>query len=186
MAYLIGLDPGFASFGYGVLQADQLRTTIECVGVFHTKKAIKKQSVLAAEDNFVRARELAQFLRNLLLGLSAQKQPIVLVAESMSFPRSSSSAAKVAMSWGILAALSEEWQLPLVQASPQQIKYVLCEDRKASKEAVQGVLMRRYSGQFDAFVKNTPSGQWEHGFDAVGAVVACLGSDVIRIARGMT
>lgn len=186
MAFVIGLDPGFASFGYGVLEVTATGTRVDQVGVLHTKKSGVKQNVLAADDNFCRAREISEMLRRLLSGQMDRGQPLVLAAESMSFPRNSSSAAKVAMAWGVLAALSEGWQLPLVQASPQKIKQVICEDRKASKESLQDALMRRYPGQFDEFVARTPSGQWEHGFDAVGVAVACLSSDVVRIARGMT
>ena len=54
-----------------------------------------------------------------------------------------------------------------------------------SKEEIRDVLLERYPKQFDAFMASTPGGQWEHGFDSVGALVTCLDSDVLRMARGM-
>jgi len=110
---------------------------------------------------------------------------MAIAAESMSFPRNAGSAAKVAMTWGILSDLCHIYQLPMVQATPQEIKKTLCDNKSATKTDIQNALERLYSDQFSPFMRSTPRGQWEHGFDSIGAVVTCLNSDVIRMARGM-
>ena len=96
------------------------------------------------------------------------------------------------MSWGILIDLCHVYQLPMVQGSPQEIKKALCNDKSASKEDVRRALEALYPDEFEPFKARypakkppRPNGQWEHGFDAIGAVVTCLDSDVIRMARGM-
>jgi Holliday junction resolvasome RuvABC endonuclease subunit len=153
------------------------------LNVIRTKKSAKKQNVLAADDNFRRARAISALLMEVL----TKYDPKAIAAEAMSFPRNAGNAAKMAISWGILACLVEERQLPLVQASPQQIKATVCPDQKtATKEDIQNALLDRYGPEgFRAFQESTPEGQWEHAFDSVGVVVTCLGSNVMRMARGM-
>lgn len=178
---VLGVDPGFASFGYSIVQLFPKSEEVLSVNVIRTKKSTKKQQVLVADDNFRRARAIAAMLSEVI----AMHTPAAIAAEAMSFPRNASAAAKVAMSWGILASIVEELQLPLVQATPQQIKKTLTGKTTATKEDVREVLLDRYTNEFDPFMESTPAGQWEHGFDSVGAVVTCLDSDVLLMARGM-
>lgn len=154
---------------------------VRLVEVIRTKKSVKKQNVKAADDNFRRAGAIATVLHD-VVGTWA---PMAIAAEAMSFPRNASAAAKVAMTWGILADLAQVHHLPFVQATPQEIKKSLCGKQTATKADVREALLTLYKGQFDRFMEGTPEGQWEHGFDAVGSVVACLDSDIVRMARGM-
>jgi Holliday junction resolvasome RuvABC endonuclease subunit len=107
----------------------------------------------------------------------------VLTAETMSYPRNAATAAKMSMGWGVIAAVAEEFKLPVTQASPVKIKQAVTGSPTASKEEVMNALRRRYKGEFFPFQEAVPESQWEHGFDAVGSVVTCLESDVLRLAR---
>jgi len=96
------------------------------------------------------------------------------------------------MAWGILADICHVYQLPMVQATPQDIKKALCNNKSASKEDIRRAMEARYPDQFEDFKARfpakkppQPNGQWEHGFDAAGSVVTCLDTDVLRMARGM-
>lgn len=179
--YVLGLDPGFASFGYSILRLTPKGEEVVAVNVIRTKKTDKKRNVLASDDNFRRARAIAAVLREVVIGF----RPKALTAEALSLPRNASAAAKVAMSWGILADIVEEFQLPMVQQSPQGIKKKLCGKMTASKVEVREFLLERYPGAFGMFMSSTPEGQWEHGFDAVSSTAATLDSDVLRAVRGM-
>lgn len=178
-ACVLGVDPGLASFGYTSMYVTASMEWVKDVGVIRTKKSDKKQKVLASDDNFRRAQEVAKQFSEYVRKL----KPAAVAAEAMSFPRNASTAAKMAMAWGVLAEVCRVYDLPMVQATPQQIKKCLCDNKSAKKEAVQESLMDRYPGQFSTFMDLYPSGAWEHGFDAVGAVVTCLDSDVVRMAR---
>jgi len=178
--YVLGLDPGFASFGYGVVELLRDSERIVEVNVIRTKKDAKKRAVLAADDNFRRARAIYAAL----IEVVDRYHPVVVAAETMSFPRDASAAAKVAMAWGVISAIAESRQLPMAQASPMKIKQSVAGNPKASKEDVQSALRRRYVGQFFPFQKALPQGQWEHGYDAIGSIVTCLDGDVLRMARG--
>lgn len=186
--YILGLDPGFASFGFGVVQLFPDHEKIIHVDVIRTEKSTKKQNVLSVDDNFRRARAISVVIRHQV----KIYRPAAMTAESLSLPRNSSSASKVSMSWGILACIVEAWQIPMMQVTPQGLKKKVCGFKTASKEDVRHAMEERYPGQFDAFKKKfkpkkppKPNGQWEHGFDAVASVVSCLDSEVIRMARGL-
>lgn len=179
--FILGVDPGFASFGFGIVNLLPTSEFVIKVDVVRTQKSPKKLNVKAADDNFRRSQAIAAVLHDVV----RKYQPMAIAAEAMSFPRNASAAAKVAMAWGILSDVCHVYQLPMVQATPQEIKKTLCGNKSATKEDVQKALEGRYEHQFQHFTGVVPAGQWEHGFDAVGAVVSCLDSDVIRMARGM-
>lgn len=171
----LGLDPGFASVGFALVEIHPVRETVVKLGVIHTEKSGAKQNVLAADDNVRRAREL-------FIALNREGAWVkVVCAEAMSFPRHAPAAAKMAMGWGVIAALAEMRGWPIVQASPQAIKKSLCGARNASKQDVEHALTVRY-GQMP-WAEEVPRGQQEHAFDALAAVVCCLDSEVIRLAR---
>jgi Holliday junction resolvasome RuvABC endonuclease subunit len=183
------MDPGFASFGVGVVQLFPDHEKVVEVDVIRTKASSKKCNVRSTNDNFRRAEEIATQLRRFI----KVYRPKVFTAEALSLPRNASTSSKLSISWGILACFTTGWSIPMLQSTPQELKMMLCNDKSASKLDIQRALERRYPGQFDTFKykfppKNPtkPNGQWEHGFDAVGSIVSCLDTEVMRMARGLT
>ena len=186
--FILGVDPGFASFGFDIVRLFPDHEEVVYTDVIRTQKSDKKQNVKAADDNFRRGQAISAVLHEIV----KEWKPVALAAEAASWPRNAGATAKVAIAWGVLIDLCYVYKLPMVQASPQEIKKALCNDKSASKEDVRKVLENRYPGQFNNFKSHfpakkppRPNGQWEHGFDAAGAVVTCLDSDVLRMARGM-
>lgn len=186
--FILGCDPGFASFGFSV--ARLLREAEEFVetDVIRTEKSVKKLNVKAADDNFRRGQIIAARLDEVV----KKYEPLAVTAEAASWPRNAGATAKVALAWGVLIYLCYQYRLPMVQASPQEIKKTLCDDKTASKEDIRRAIEARYPDQFNEFKHRfqakkppNPNGQWEHGFDAAGSVVTCLDTDVLRMARGM-
>lgn len=176
--HVLGIDPGFASIGFALVEILPEGERVVEVRVVHTDKSDKKRKVRASDDNLRRAQEIYRCFDEILhVGVRA------ICAESMSFPRHATNAAKVAMCWGVLASQAAAKGLPVLQASPQEIKKTLTGVRSASKEAVQEALRARYPRQLDTFHAKSRKGDLEHGYDAVGAVVACLDSDVIHLLR---
>lgn len=72
--------------------------------------------------------------------------------------------------------------LPIVQATPQEVKRATTGARDASKDDVRAALERRY-GPLAAFLGALPDGEHEHPVDALAATVACLDSEPLRMAR---
>lgn len=203
---VLGLDPGFASFGYAVLALPTgglaEDPAVVALGTLRTKGTDKKQRVLAADDNIRRARELAVPIRTLIhighVGASRDGGPkpvmgglfdergIALVcAEKMSFPRSSSAAAKMAMSWGMIVANLERRGVPLLQASPQDVKRRVTGNASASKEEVERAMVKRFGRGLYRMLGKTPKTQHEHAFDALAVVIACLGSEEGLMLRNL-
>lgn len=180
--YVFGIDPGFASIGYSIVQLFTDNEEVIEAGVIRTKKSAEKRNVLASDDNVRRAREIYTELAALILDRNWRIAAIC--AESMSYPRNSSAAAKMAMCWGLLAAISQQHNIPVVQASPQEVKKAVCRSGSASKEEVEAALRTRYQA-LDAKVSSVPASLHEHCFDSIASVVACLNSDVVRMARRM-
>jgi crossover junction endodeoxyribonuclease RuvC len=177
---VLGVDPGLANMGVAAVELTSDGESICEVSVFSTVKSTKKQNVNASSDTIRRARTLSLELANFF----ERHRPCVVAVEAMSFPRNASSAAKTAVSWGLLVSEVRRYNIPIVQASPQEMKRALCGKVSASKLEVQEVLKARHPDAFHDFVREYPKRQHEHGFDAVGAVVACLDSEVMRMARG--
>lgn len=184
---VLGLDPGFANIGYALVlfDAEQSERPV-AMGVFRTAKSSAKANVLASGDNLRRAREIYVFLRSLLR--DGPHGPVrAICAETMSFPRSSSVAAKMSMCWGVVAALSAEFDLPVLQASPQGLKKQVSGKKTTSKTGVQKALDKRFgAANLRALVQDLPASVLEHPYDALGAVVACEDSEVLRLARRMS
>lgn len=198
MIYVLGLDVGFATFGWALVELLAEGERVEAMGVIVTKKSNAKQNVLASSDDHRRAQEIA----HVLYGLTGRGVR-ALCAESPSHGKwkGAATAIKIGRAWGVVDALTYDGHLPLVQASPQQIKKAVCGNVKASKAEVQDALCARLmcevvsdgkqnhaqrrvgSDAIDRFVVETPRTLHEHAFDALGAVVACLDSEVIRAIR---
>jgi len=187
---VLGLDPGFSALGYALVNLYTKK--LVSLGVVRTKKSDKKRRVLASDDNLRRSREIHRELMNLLgehdddrlmgCGHYDGTNCVAVCAEAMSFPRNSSAAAKVAMSWGIIASVADRFGLPVVQASPQEIKKKLCGRKDASKEDIEAAVKKLYRAD-DSWLKNVPDSLHEHAWDALSAIAGCADSDVLLMAK---
>jgi crossover junction endodeoxyribonuclease RuvC len=177
---VLGVDPGFASLGYALLRLGTQTETLVAAGVVRTQASDKKRKVLAADDNARRCREIARDL----VALFDEHTPLVICAESMSFPRNAATAAKMAMTWGALITIGHTRGAPIVQASPQEVKLALTRTKSASKEQVAAAVSKRYRNA-PKLINVLPSTLHEHAYDAVASAVACLDSDAVRFLRGV-
>lgn len=187
--YVLGLDPGFASVGYAVVRITRDSEQPVKLGIIRTEKSSGKRNVRASDDNLERAKEIAAELQAIV----RQYDVKLICAETMSYPRNAAAAAKMAMCWGVLAALAHQHSIPVAQATPQEVKKALCHKKDASKEEVQEAVRRVFTGFFSEEVKpgvplplsNIPKSLWEHPCDALATVVACRESEVLLLVRRM-
>jgi crossover junction endodeoxyribonuclease RuvC len=179
--FLLGVDPGLANMGWSVVELAAWGEKLIEAGVLRTEPSDKKRKVLASDDNVRRGRNMAEAL------ISVMKRHSIsaICAESMSFPRSSSASAKMALCWGSLVTLSVLQNLPIIQASPQEIKKTLCGKNNASKDDVEEAVKKRY-GDIDQMLLSVAPSCREHAYDSIGATVTALeNSEVIRAIRGL-
>lgn len=182
--YILGLDPGFASFGWALFVVGRAAPAdyVAKVGVIRTKKSAKKRGIRATDDNLRRVHEITDTLVQLL----ATYEPVAIAAESFQHGAHKHTAVKVALAWGALGAVARcSRDTPILQCSPQEMKKSIAGIVSASKEELADSLRSRYTIDSHARRAKIPDGQLEHVFDAVGAAVACLDTDVVRMARRM-
>ena len=177
---VFGLDPGFASFGFSLVRLSSTgHAAVEELGVIETQKASKKHAVYASDDTLHRARDIYKRLKPLAARCSA------MAAESMSFPRSSSVANKMGVSWGLIASLSSEFGLPVVQFSPQKLKEFITNDKAASKEAMEAAVKDRLGVDFANKLHILRKTAREHPVDATAAALCSVESEVVKaLLRG--
>jgi crossover junction endodeoxyribonuclease RuvC len=178
--YILAVDPGFAKFGYSIISIGKTADEDKPVRmrVLTTKKSNKKANRLAAEDNIVRAQYIAQSL----LDIRKRYDYKVICAETMSYPRSSSAAAKMSYGWGVLVCLSTLYDIPILQNSPQEIKKSLCGKNNASKQEIQDKLNQVFS-RCDWLSRKICRTDKEHCYDALAAYYACRKSTFLQLLR---
>ena len=177
---ILGFDPGFAHLGYAALEIRDGAYTVRGLGIVETKKSAKKRSFLASDDNLRRAREIAECLDKLV----SQYNPSAIACESMSFVRNASACQKIGIAWGVLAAVAElSGSIPILKASPQDVKLRVCGDRTASKLDVQNALISLFGDGVSILWSDIPSGKREHCADALAVILAVESSDVVRLLK---
>ena len=181
---VLGLDTGFANIGYAVVQLGKHpeQDRLLDIGHFQTEKASgKRKDIRASEDNIERARQIASSLNSVI---SEWPSLNLVTYEAMSLPRNASVAAKIGMCFGVLAATIESSHLPAQAATPQEIKKSVAGDKSATKEAIQTKLLTKFPNAKDMLkAKKLAASKHEHPFDALGSIVACYQTDIMRMLR---
>jgi Holliday junction resolvasome RuvABC endonuclease subunit len=179
-----GWDLGLATCGWSdvVLLGD--REEVRDLGVFLTQKSSKKQNVHSSNDDLRRAEELAEKMADHV----ERVRPFAMVVEGKSLPRNASSSCKIGMAWGAFAATVRRFRLPVVQASPQQVRKALDLPRNASKDDVKAKVLGSPNlipeQVLERFCSRIPDRFREHPLDATAVVLACRESEILRLARG--
>lgn len=191
---VLGCDPALANFGWALVRLLPRGEEVVAMGVIRTEASDKKVNVLVADDTFRRARQVGTALQHVTERHGAVR---AVCYEGLSLPRNASAAAKIGFAFGVLAGAAVQGTWPACGVSPQALKKAVTGSGSATKNAVAEAL-GRYFG-LCAWAPNgrtpkmlctgpdplvgVPIGYHEHAWDALGAVVACLGSDVIRALR---
>jgi len=167
---VLGVDPGTASTGYGVVRADDLGTVslIEC-GVIRTRP----RDPLA-----VRLREIHDGVAELI----ARHRPDALSVEDVFYAKNVRTTVVLGHARGVILLAGEQANLSIHEIPPAEIKKAVVGTGAATKEQVQFMLMRLLR------LKAVP--QPSDAADGVAAALACVvGAHVPTLAsmraRGM-
>jgi Holliday junction resolvasome RuvABC endonuclease subunit len=172
---VLGIDPGFSSLGWSVIKAGKVDIDPLVCGVIKTEKAMRKVQVRASEDNIQRAQQIYNELDDLINNRAIQ----LICTETMSWPRNAGVVAKMGIVWGVISSVACRYGLPIIQASPVDIKFEMTQDKKASKEKmIEWVKMFFPTLEFP---KQTIL--HEHCADATAAVWACRRSQLFMAMR---
>jgi Holliday junction resolvasome RuvABC endonuclease subunit len=180
---LLGIDGGFANLGWCLANYDGKVLRVDDMGMICTQKS--KQRIPVSEDNVTRTQHIAEVLESLVLRFDTDEQMVkvqvdCICAEAMSFPPHASTAAKLSLVWGVLATLAYSTKLPILQRTPVAIKFAVTESKKANKHAMEAALVASHP-EIRPLLEPWPAGRHEHMVDALGAIVACLDDNVVKV-----
>jgi Holliday junction resolvasome RuvABC endonuclease subunit len=184
-SYILAIDPGFSDLGYAVVLLGSRRheDVVEKMGLIRTSPPTRKQRQIRAADSMMgRSRIISDSLASLMDDYGV----VAVCIEEISFVRSSSTMAKLGMTYGVIASLCADRAVPLFQVSPQEAKEAVTGRRTASKEAIKDVLVVAYGEQdvLDRKGREGRAGKREyHAWDALAAFVACSDVPAIDMAR---
>lgn len=121
---VMGIDPGLANTGFGVVDVENNKLKFVSYGVIETR---------ADESHEIRL--LAIY--NRLCAVIEEFMPDVAEMETLYFARNTSSALAVAEAKGVISLCFAQKNIPLFAYTPNQIKYSVTGTRNADKETVQ-------------------------------------------------
>ncbi len=126
---VLGIDPGLAKVGYGVVNTADPMTLLAC-GVIRTRP-----STSPGERLVEIARDLRQLVR--------QHRPQLAAVEKFFFYRSSNTIA-VVQARGVVLMTMARLQVPTLEYAPTQIKRTLTGDGRADKDQILNAVMRAF------------------------------------------
>jgi crossover junction endodeoxyribonuclease RuvC len=121
---ILGIDPGTATVGYGLIEACDGRLTAVAYGVITTTARVRTAGRL-------------QHIYREINRLIGQYQPDTAAVEQLFFGRNVTSAFMVGQARGVLLLALANAGLPIGEYSPPKIKEAVSGYGKASKEQVQ-------------------------------------------------
>ena len=119
----LGIDPGTARLGYGLIEAGESPTLIDC-GVIETAAAADMPARLSG-------------LYDAVAGLIADHRPDVLAIEQLFFARNVTTAISVGQARGVVLLAAAKVGLTVAEYSPSQVKHAVAGYGKADKNQIQ-------------------------------------------------
>ncbi len=152
---ILGIDPGLADTGFGVIKKTKSRLELIDYGCIRTK---------AKEPTEDRLLEIANFLDKII----KKYQPDVIAVEKLFFCKNVKTALAVGQARGVIILAAGKHQLQLHEFTPLQVKMALTTYGKASKNQVQQMV------KIILGLKQIPKP--DDAADALAAAVCCAHS----------
>ncbi len=121
---IIGIDPGLATIGFGILDTDGPRSEVRDFGYISTPKTLSNASRLGQI-----ARDLEE--------ICTKWKPDVCAIEELFFSKNTSTALKVAEARGVILHTINRLGYPIFEYNPGQIKIAVTGHGKATKPEMQ-------------------------------------------------
>jgi len=121
---ILGIDPGTAITGFGIIEVDgQTKRLVDC-GVITTPKTMPMSARLAA-------------LEHDLIEVIAATKPDVAAVEQLFFATNAKTAISVGQARGVILLVAEKHHLTLAEYTPLQIKQAIAGYGQATKQQIQ-------------------------------------------------
>jgi crossover junction endodeoxyribonuclease RuvC len=162
MIVVMGIDPGVASTGFGVVQVAGGKLSAVDGGV------IEAAPNEPAEDRLARIHEA-------IAGLLSRHQPVALALEDVYFGKNVRSAIAVGQARGVALLAAGQRGVPCYDYTPQAVKMAVCGSGAAAKKQVQ-----RMVGTLLGLPQPPKS---DHASDALAVAICHAGNT--RLAQGL-
>ncbi len=124
---ILGIDPGYATTGWGVIDAAGNQLTAVAYGAITTP----------ADQPF--AERLAA-VESALMAILATHQPAVLAIEELFFAQNTTTALNVAHARGVILLVAAKHGLPIREYKPTQVKQAITGYGHAGKQQMQRMI----------------------------------------------
>jgi crossover junction endodeoxyribonuclease RuvC len=150
---VLGIDPGLANTGYGVVMRDGTRLVALDGGVIQTPAGVADEQ---------RLTRIAARVRELL----GEHECDAMALEQLYFGQNAHSAFAVGQARGVTMLMAGEREIPCFSYTPQQVKSAVCGHGRAAKEQVARMVQTLL-----ALPQMPPS---DHASDALAVAVCHL------------
>lgn len=155
---IMGIDPGMALVGYGVIEIENGEAILKTSGSIRTEK-----------DKTVPAR-LAEILTD-IKALIEMYKPDVVSVEDLFFFKNQKTIIPVAQARGVILAVIESLNVPIYEYTPMQVKQVLTGYGRATKKEVEDMVR--------LVIKNKELPKLDDTVDAIAIAICHARSQII-------
>ena len=126
---VIGIDPGLARVGYGVIAVNNRQPQAVCYGCIESGK-----------DQ--RTPERLLHIYTELTALVEKYPPAHIAVEKLFFTKNITSAISVSEARGVILLLAQQQKIPVTEYTPNQVKQAITGSGRADKRQMQEMIMR--------------------------------------------
>jgi len=126
---VIGIDPGLARVGYGVIEVVNRKSEPVCYGCIESGK-----------DQ--RTSERLLHIYTEVAALFGKYPPAHVAVEKLFFSKNITSAMNVSEARGVILLLAEQQKIPVTEYTPNQVKQAITGSGRADKRQMQEMITR--------------------------------------------
>jgi crossover junction endodeoxyribonuclease RuvC len=126
---IIGIDPGLARVGYGVIAVHNRQPEPICYGCIESGKE-------------QRTSERLLHIYAEVSALLLKYPPAHIAVEKLFFTKNITSAMSVSEARGVILLLAEQQKIPVTEYTPNQVKQAITGSGRADKRQMQEMIMR--------------------------------------------
>lgn len=127
---ILGIDPGTATTGYGVISAKSLNSKSKDNFKCLSYGSIKTSPEMAMPQRLKK-------IHNELTKILKEHQPTIMAVESLYFFRNLKTAIPVSQAKGVILLTAAKKNIPVYEFTPPQVKMLIAGSGKAEKTQVQ-------------------------------------------------
>lgn len=129
----LGIDPGTATTGYGIIESTKKKDEFKLVdfGVIATKKGLsdaQRLEILANDLNQIIKKYKPQAVGVEKLFLSTNQKTVMTVSQAR----------------GVVLLTAQQYNIPILEFTPLQVKNFICGYGKAEKKQVQYIVQKTF------------------------------------------